>query len=224
MDNIVQTAMYFDGLYDSHERYWWRDKDRYAVTSEAYPYSLLTQMTLRLLERRPPGGRALDLGSGEGVDSIRLALLGYDVDSVDISPVATTKISRFAAEAGVDINVFTEDISYFVPQHVYDVVICNGVLHYVCDKQTIVERMQAATKGGGLNVVSLWSTYSTLPSCHDIVPVYCDDEQGVVTKLYENWRSEFIYYDRDKLETAHLDLPEHRHSHIKLIARKPLTR
>jgi len=164
------------------------------------------------------------LGSGEGADSIRLALLGYDVDSVDISPVATAKIAHFAAEAGVNINILTADITDFEPQHAYDVIICNGVLHYTYDKQAIVERMQAATKADGLNVVSLWSTHTTLPSCHDIVPVYCDDEQGVVTKLYQHWRYEFIYYDRDKRDTAHPDLPEHRHSHIKLIARKPTPR
>lgn len=188
------------------------------MSSDAYPYSLLTQMTLRLLEDRPPG-RALDLGSGEGADSIRLALLGYEVDSVDISPVATAKTTLFAKEAGVDVNAITADISQFEPDHAYDIVICNGVLHYVSDKQTIVERMQAATKRNGLNVVSLWSTHSSLPSCHSAVPVFCDDEQGVVTKLYSHWRSEFMYFDRNKVETAHADLPEHRHSHIKLIAR-----
>lgn len=214
----MQTAAYFDVLYGSHQRYWWREKDRYAVRGEAYPYSLLTQMTLRMIEGRPPG-RALDLGSGEGVDSIRLALLGYEVDSVDISPVATAKIRNFAREVGITVNVITADITKFEPPHTYDVVICNGVLHYVADKQAVVEHMQDATEKEGLNVISLWSTHSTVPSCHNMVPVFCDDEQGVVTKLYAHWRSEFLYYDRDKLETAHADLPEHRHSHIKLIAR-----
>lgn len=214
----MHTTAYFDELYGSHQRYWWRDKDRHAMSSDAYPYSLLTQMTLRLLMGRTPG-RALDLGSGEGADSIRLALLGYEVDSIDISQVATAKIARFAKEAGVDVNVITADIGQFEPKHAYDIIICNGVLHYVSDKQTIVDRMQAATKKDGLNVVSLWSTHSSLPSCHNVVPVFCDDEQGVVTKLYSHWRSEFMYFDRDKLETAHSDLPEHRHSHIKLIAR-----
>jgi SAM-dependent methyltransferase len=215
----VQTITFFDKAYGGHQRYWWRDKDRYALDGESYPYSLLTQMTLRLLEERPPG-RALDLGSGEGADAIRLALLGYEVDAVDLSPVATAKTARFAEEAGVVINAITADICDFDPPHTYDVVICNGVLHYINDKQSTIERMQASTEKNGLNIISLWSTYTKLPSCHDIVPVFCDDEEGVVKKLYSDWRSEFIYYERDKLETAHSDLVAHRHSHIKLIARK----
>ena len=42
-------------------------------------------------------------------------------------------------------------------------------------------------------------------------------------KAIGNWRTEFIYFDRDKKESAHSDLPAHRHSHIKLIASKPNT-
>ena len=38
---------------------------------------------------------------------------------------------------------------------------------------------------------------------------------------YKDWRKEFIYFERDKTEAAHSDLPAHRHSHIKLIASKP---
>ena len=53
------------------------------------------------------------------------------------------------------------------------------------------------------------------------MPVYTDAEDGIVTKSYADWRTEFIYFERDKAERAHSDLPVHRHSHIKLIARKP---
>ena len=216
----MQIATYFDQLYREHDRYWWRDKDRYAKASGSYPYSLLTQLTLRILEGGAPGGRVLDLGAGEGSDSIRLALLGYQVDSVEISHVAADKIKKFADEAGAAVNVTVADIVSFEPPASYDVVICNGVLHYIEDKQSVVERMQKATKDNGINVISLWSTYSEVPRCHNIAPVFCDDENGIVTKLYESWNSEFLYYERDKPETAHGDLPGHSHSHIKLISRK----
>jgi hypothetical protein len=71
-------------------------------------------------------------------------------------------------------------------------------------------------------MISLWSTFTDLPACHDVVPTYPDDEDGVVTKLYEDWFTELLYLERDKSESAHSDLPSHRHSHIKLIARKAL--
>lgn len=213
-------AAYFDVLYSQHERYWWRDKERYSPVPDAYPWSLLTQQTLRLIERQPPG-RALDLGAGEGSDSIRLALIGYQVDAVEISEVGAGKIRRFAQNAGAQVSVTVADIGEFSSPGPYDIVICNGVLHYVEDKQAVVIRMQQATAAGGLNVISMWSTYTPVPDCHDKVPVSCDDEDGLVTKLYQSWRKELIYFERDKPETSHDDLPAHRHSHIKLIARKP---
>lgn len=216
----MRAAEYFDQVYSQTARYWWRDKDRYATHHDAYPYSLLTQQTLRLVSGQP-AGRALDLGAGEGSDSIRLALLGFQVDAVEISTVAAGKISRFAADAGVQVAVTVADIREFVPTGQYDVVICNGVLHYLDEKEQVVTRMQEATRPGGIDVVSLWSTYTAVPACHDSAPVFCDDEDGIVTKLYQRWPKELVYFERDKMETAHSDLPSHRHSHIKLIARRP---
>jgi SAM-dependent methyltransferase len=222
MNDLMRVSDYFDGVYSNHERYWWRDPGRYDLNPDAYPQSLLTQLTLRLLRHRPQG-RALDLGAGEGSDAIRLSLLGYEVDAVEVSAIAAKKIQTFAQEASAKVRVFASDILDFKPQGLYDVVICNGVLHYVKDKASVISLMQDATNEGGLNVISLWSTFTQVPECHEIVPVYCDDEQGVVTDSYRSWATEFIYYERDKAETSHSDLPVHRHSHLKLIATKPRT-
>jgi 2-polyprenyl-3-methyl-5-hydroxy-6-metoxy-1,4-benzoquinol methylase len=212
---------YFDRLYSSTDRYWWQAGDRYSTNPDSHPRSLLTQQTLRLLRGLPPG-RALDLGAGEGPDSIRLAMLGYDVDAVDISRVAAQKIAAAAAAVGVDarVHVIVADVQTLTSAAQYDLVICNGVLHYVQDKVSVIGMMQGATRLGGLNVVSLWSDYTPVPDCHNSVPVFCDAEDGIVMRFYSAWAKELIYFERDKMESAHSDLPPHRHSHIKLIARR----
>jgi SAM-dependent methyltransferase len=211
----------FDNLYQEQDRYWWRDKDRFATNPDAYPFSLMTQMMLRVLGDCP-AGRALDLGAGEGTDSIRLVKLGYEVDAVEISTVAVNKIRRFAAEEEAKVDVAVADIRAYELTGQYDVIICNGVLHYIEDKQQVVQRMQEATRPGGINAVSLWSTYSPVPDCHKTVPVFCDDENGIVTRLYSKWQTDFLYFEHCKPETSHSGSPEHCHSHIKLIARKPM--
>lgn len=220
MNELMRVSDYFDRVYLENDRFWWREKGRYAVEPSFYPHSLLTQQTLRLVRDRPPG-RALDIGAGEGTDSIRLALLGYQVDAVEVSSVGAKKIEVFAETQGVKVQVVASDIQDFTPEQSYDVVICNGVLHYVENKNSVITLMQKVTNNGGINVVSLWSTYTPVPDCHEIVPVYCDDEDGTVVNSYVGWLNEFIYFERDKSETAHSDMPGHRHSHIKLIARKP---
>ena len=220
MNKPMLISDYFDGVYQAHERYWWREPVRHSLKPEDYPSSLLAQQTLRLLGDRPRG-RALDIGAGEGSDAIRLALLGYEVDAVEVSIVGAEKIKQFAKEAGAEIRVTVADAQNYKPEGLYDVILCNGVLHYVEDKDSVISLMQEATRDGGINVISLWSTYTQVPECHDRVPVYGDPEDGVVTSRYKDWPKEFIYFERDKPEAAHSDLPPHRHSHIKFIARKP---
>jgi tellurite methyltransferase len=215
----MNIAEFFDENYRSEERYWWRESVRYSGDPADYPHSLLTQMTLRLIADCPPG-RALDLGAGEGTDSIRLALMGYDVDAVEISKVGAEKIKWFAAEARADVNVINADIELYEPNGIFDVVICNGALHYIEDKRSVISAMQEATRIGGINVISLWSTFTAVPECHEQVPIFCDDEDGITSRLYRHWTNEFIYHDRAKSESSHSDMPPHSHSHIKLIARK----
>jgi SAM-dependent methyltransferase len=218
--SALSVAAYFDDLYRPTERYWWRRGDPYSADPDDYPTSLLTQLTLRAICGREPG-RALDLGAGEGADSIRLALMGYTVTAVDISEVATGKIKTFAAEAGVDVGVVTVDVGEFRPEGQFDVVICNGVLQYVGNKAGVIGRMKAATRPGGLNVVSAWTTFTAVPACHNSVPVYCDKEEGDIAHAYEGWNLRLKYFERDKPETSHAGMPEHSHSHVKLIAEKP---
>jgi SAM-dependent methyltransferase len=218
----MAVSEFFDQVYQAvgDSPYWWRHDEPYATNADAYPYSLLTQMTLRLISHREPG-RALDLGAGDGADSIRLARLGYDVTAVDISAVAADRIKTFADRAGERITIEVASISEYEPAGQYDLIICNGVLHYVQDKTMAIGKMQRATRSGGLNVISLWSDHTPVPDCHAIVPVFCDAEKGVVMKSYDAWKTELLYFERGRPESAHEDMPKHSHSHIKMISRKP---
>jgi len=116
------------------------------------------------------------------------------------------------------------DLSMYEPDGKFDIVICNGVLHYIEDKEPVIRRMQSATRPGGINVISVWSKYSEVPECHERAPIFADDEDGVVVRMYRSWHKELLYFERDKKEHSHSDMPDHFHSHIKMIARKPAKR
>lgn len=223
MVDHLSVSDYFDELYACNTRYWWKHEERYAPNAEAFPYSLLTQMTLRLLADRSPGRvlDVLDLGAGEGADAIRLALLGHRVMAIELSKVAAEKISAFADEAGANVHVRVVDLAIYEPEGEFDLIICNGVLHYMEGKQAVIDRMQSATRVGGLNVISAWSNFTPVPECHLRVPVFCDDENGVIVRSYAHWDVELLYFERDKGETSHAGSPPHSHSHVKLIAQKP---
>lgn len=208
---------FFDEQYKRYRRYWWRGENRYSLHPQDHVPFHAAALTLLKRQKR---GRALDLGAGEGSDAIRLALLGYEVDAVEFSPVAAEKIDRFARQLGVSVRIHNVDATKFAFVHQYDVIICNGLLHYVADKVPLLRRMSEATVPGGLHVVSLFSTHTALPDCHRVVPVYADEEQGVVAGHYAGWKTQFLALERDKPEAAHPGFEPHQHSFVKIIARK----
>src|SRR5262249_16718915 len=156
--------------------------------------------------------------SGEGADAIRLARLGWDVHAVELTAAGCSKIRTIAESFGVHVTIHQADIRDFETDDNFDLLTCNGVLHYIPDKETICRRLQSMTALRGANVISLWSDHTPVPECHQIVPVYADAERGVVYDMYKTWRKELLYFERMKSEVAHDDMPPHVHSHIKMVA------
>ncbi|MDR1387494.1 MAG: methyltransferase domain-containing protein [Propionibacteriaceae bacterium] len=70
-------------------------------------------------------GRALDLGCGEGADSIWLAQQGWRVTGLDISPTALARAERAAAQAGLPdghIRWIAHDLTTWASAESYDLV------------------------------------------------------------------------------------------------------
>ena len=72
---------------------------------------------------RLPAGRALDLGAGEGINSIWLAEQDWQVTAVDFAPAAVTKIERAAGGRDLPIQAQVADILKYQDNVEYDLVI-----------------------------------------------------------------------------------------------------
>ena len=216
LDYVPGIQTFFDQQYATHERYWWREENRYITEPAAHtPYNayLLTVAARRGL------GWALDLGAGEGADAIRLAKLGYHVDAVEMSAVACEKIEHFARAQGVKVHVRNELMeSVNLTGFSYDLVIMNGSLHYVRDKNYVLERVLAASAENAVHAVALFSTATPVPPEHAVVPVFPDEEGGIVECFYHDWDMLLLAHERGRSERSHPGFAPHVHSHIKLIA------
>ena len=69
-------------------------------------------------------GRALEIGTGSGYVAIYLALAGWDVDAVDVSPRALELARRNAELNGVAPRIFRSSLFETV-SGTYDVIACN---------------------------------------------------------------------------------------------------
>lgn len=216
---IADVREFFDQQYAAHGRYWWRGDNRYRLEPELHtPFNA---HVLKIAASNAPG-RALDLGAGEGADSIRLAKLGYHVDAVELSAVACQKIEDFAREENVAVTIRNESIiDAALEESAYDLVLLNGSLHYVHDKAAVLARAQAASAPQAVHAVALFSTATPLSPEHSAVPVFPEPEGGGVELFYRNWDIRLLTYDRDQLEHSHPGFAPHAHSYIKLIARRP---
>ena len=89
---------------DSSSAFWnerYRDVDR---LWSAKPNALLAELAAGLTP-----GRALDVGAGEGRNSIWLAKNGWTVTAVDISDVGLERAGSRAAEEGVELELVVAD-------------------------------------------------------------------------------------------------------------------
>lgn len=104
--------------------------------------------------RLEPGGRVLDLGSGAGTDSLIAAQMvgpNGSVTGIDMTPAMLAKAREAAAEMGVTHAEFVEAEAELLPfaDESFDVVISNGVIDLIPDKDAVFAELQRVLTPGG---------------------------------------------------------------------------
>jgi len=111
----------------------------------------------RIAELGPGTGaalRVLDLGGGDGSDSLRLAASGHHVTIVDPSPGMLTRARGATTEAGLEdrVRLVQADADQLATLDLesFDVALCHFLLQYVDDPVGLVSATVRALRPGGL--------------------------------------------------------------------------
>lgn len=109
-----------DEQYDSFD-------DTYAEKPEMFghPYNELQDY----FNNCPIRGNILDLGCGQGRDSIFLASLGYNVTAVDISTVGINQMLEKSRSQGLTIEGIVDDIQNVKLDKTFNVILFDMLLH-----------------------------------------------------------------------------------------------
>ncbi len=150
-----------------------------------------SSMCLKVLELMPPTRplSLLDIGCGEGKDSVFFARCGYNVSAFDISDAGIEKTKKLADKAKVYVDVFKANIWDFRLERKYDILFSSGVLHYIKPemKEEIFSNYKSFTANGGINALHL---FVTKPFINDVPGKQSHSQHwksGELLTLYHDW-------------------------------------
>lgn len=120
-------------------------------------YDVVRETTARAIGQLPGRLRVIDVGGGDGADSLPLAGDGHDVTVLDFAPELLAQAQRTATTRGVAdrVQVVHADLDDLVAGAgddlgAFDVVLCHNVLHYRADVPATVRFLTALVRPGGV--------------------------------------------------------------------------
>ncbi len=133
-----------------------------------------------------PGARVLDLGCGEGRDSVFFATCGCEVVGVDVSAAGLEKAARLARAHGVNIGWVDADAAHWVPRGFFDLVYSCGALHYVAREQRarVIAQLQAVTRAGGHHALAVFTDHHIYVEHGERIDYF---GRGELEQAYSDW-------------------------------------
>ncbi|WP_040338704.1 class I SAM-dependent methyltransferase [Candidatus Blastococcus massiliensis] len=119
-------------------------------------YDVVRETTARAVADLPAPLRVLDVGGGDGTDSLPLAAQGHEVTVLDFAPELLARARETAAARGTAVRVVHADLDDLVPGEgpgelgSFDVVLCHNVLHYRADVPATVRLLAGLARPGGV--------------------------------------------------------------------------
>ena len=181
----------------------------------------LARDVLRIVRSLPPRSRELiDLGSGEGRDSIYFARNGFRVEGVDLSRVGIVKAARRAARLGLSIRFHVGDVRTYRLKRPVDVVFCSGALNNLPRRIRTARfaHFKAHTVPGGIHAMNSFVRKPYLAPSPEMDPSESPFRSGELLGYYGDWK----ILDSGELEfECNSSGVPHRHAMDVVIAQKP---
>lgn len=167
-----------------------------------------------IVELVPAGGRVLDLGCGEGRDSVYFALHGLDVTGLDVSPDGLAKARRLADERKVHVRWLPLSMLDVPVAGRFDLVYSCGSIHHVPrhERERLFRRLKLLTVPRGLHAHIVFTDAAIYRERGEEIDYFA---AGELASMYNNWA--VLRQEHGAIPCAQ-DGVRHTHSVERLVA------
>jgi len=189
-----------------------RDPERYVFGTAPSDWALEIARLVR------PGDTVLDLGCGEGRDSVFFAELGATVTGVDLSADGLDKARRLARGRGVRVCWIEGGMTEALPAGRFDLIFSCGSIHYVprAERRPLFRRLAAMTRPGGHQAHVVFTDQLVHEEKGEIVDYFT---AGELREAFVEWP---ILRNGERAISCAQDGSVHGHSVEELAAARPV--
>ncbi len=136
------------------------DYDKYYLTKDLFGESY--PELIDFFRHYEPKGKLIDVGCGQGRNSISLAKLGYQITGIDQSKVGIDQLNSIAKQEGLTIMAFVGDIYSFDQYHDFDIVLLDSMFHFekrgIKQETDLIEKIAKLLSKNGLICICIQDT------------------------------------------------------------------
>ena len=165
-----------------------------------------------------PGTRVLDLGCGEGRDSVSFAELGAVVTGVDPAAEGLDKARRLARRRGVRVRWIEGGMIDALPAGRFDLIFSCGTIHYVprAERRPLFRRLAAMSPPGGRQAHVVFTDRYVHEEKGEIVDYFT---AGELREAFVEWQ---VLRNGERVISCAQDGSVHGHSVEELVAARPV--
>ncbi len=204
----------------------------YGKPDDPFYYGLKPSEELEkfLHDTHQPAGEALDLGCGEGRNSLLLARYGYHVHAIDASSQGIQKLEKYVRSQDLDtIDCEVADVREVeLKANYYDAIVAVTILDHISEREgkTVAEAMINALKPGGFIFIEAFTVHDPAANAARKESERISETASFVQHYFEEgelaaWFTELetvLYEEFMKYDDSHGE--PHYHGLTRLIGRK----
>ncbi len=153
--------------------------------------------------------KVIDLGCGQGRDTLALGRLGFDVTGVDISQVGINQLNTIAIQENLQVSGIVADYHLVNNLNTFDIILMDSMFHFfkkdLADETKTLITILDQLKPGTRFVTILQKSKKRIDILKNIIRsyeqvLYIEHEDSFI---YEEFNSEFYMISVIKLDKNH---------------------